>query len=299
MKVTTLFILLVVVAHASPRTSTDYAVASDSMDSAGSQATSVDYINSGSAGGVTGISTVAAPAETAKSGFIGQLYEVTALQLAATPATVNETSTRQLSGAQMLDDLTTIAIPAAAISWSVASGPLTGIDANGIATAATVYQNTTASVQGSYAGITGSLDLSVLDTIPDNFRSYAGDVISDAWQVQYFGPENPLAAALLDPDGDGQNNLFEFIAGLVPTDSNSRFSMRSEPVPGQPGQHKITFTPRLSDRNYSILASTTLLDNSWTPLTGGIISDNGAERTVTDPNATEGKKFYRVGIEKP
>ena len=115
-------------------------------------------------------------------------------------------------------------MPAASITWSIVSGPLTGINSNGLATAATVYQNTSATAQGVYAGDTGALNLTVLDTIPDNFGSYAGDGIGDDWQFQYFGLSNPNAAPLLDPDHDGHNNLFEFTAGIIPTDAASKFN---------------------------------------------------------------------------
>ena len=64
--------------------------------------------------------------------------------------------------------------------------------------------------------------------------SYAADGVGDDWQFQYFGLNNPNAAPLLDPDGDGQNNLFEFTAGLVPTNPLSRFLVSIAPVPGQP-----------------------------------------------------------------
>ena len=49
-----------------------------------------------------------------------------------------------------------------------------------------------------------------------------------AWQIQYFGSTtNPAAAASADPDGDGQNNLAEFIAGTDPTNSASAFRITS------------------------------------------------------------------------
>jgi hypothetical protein len=45
-----------------------------------------------------------------------------------------------------------------------------------------------------------------------------------AWQQQYFGCTTcPEAAEGADPDGDGQNNLAEFLAGTVPTSSASAF----------------------------------------------------------------------------
>ena len=90
--------------HAGPRTSPSYAILTDNADTGGRRATSASYTNDGSAGGVAGLSTVAAPAETAKHGYIGQLYDVTGLLLSATPTTVNEGGTLPLSAAQLLDD---------------------------------------------------------------------------------------------------------------------------------------------------------------------------------------------------
>ncbi len=49
-----------------------------------------------------------------------------------------------------------------------------------------------------------------------------------AWQQQYFGcTDCPQAAAAADPDGDGQNNLAEFLAGTDPTNSASAFRILS------------------------------------------------------------------------
>ena len=132
------------------------------------------------------------------------------------------------------------------------------------------------------------------------FRSsYAGDGLDDAWQNQYFGLNNPLAAPAADPDGDGQNNAFEFTAGLIPTDPQSRFVLTLAPVPGQPAQKKVIFTPRLTDRTYTVTFKTDLTAATWVPLPGGIITDNGQQRTVTDPAATGAKKFYHIEITKP
>jgi hypothetical protein len=296
----TLFLtLLTATAHAGPRSSTNYSIPTDSTDAGGQRAASASYTNDGSVGGITGISSVATPAQTAKHGYIGQLTEVTALQLAATPTTVNETATRQLSAAQLLDDDSLNVLAATDVTWSVASGPLSGIDTSGLATAATVYQNAAASAQGGYAGATGTLGLTVLDSIPDNFGSYAGDGLADDWQFQNFGLANPLAAPLLDPDGDGQNNAFEFTAGLIPTDPQSRFTLTIAPVPGQPGQKKVIFAPIVAGRSYTVMTSPDLTSGSWDPLSGGSIVNDGDQRTVTDPAASGPRKFYTVEIEKP
>ena len=77
--------LIAAAAHAGPRTSANYTIATDTADAGGRRTTSANYTNDGSLGGVAGISTVAAPAETAKHGYLGQLSAVTGLVLSATP----------------------------------------------------------------------------------------------------------------------------------------------------------------------------------------------------------------------
>ena len=140
----------------------------------------------------------------------------------------------------------------------------------------------------------------MLDIHPDNYGSYAGDGLDDSWQFQYFGLNNPDAAPAKDPDGDGQNNKFEFAAGLVPTDPLSRFLLRIEPVPGFPNKKNLTFSPRFVTRTYTVLASTSLGAGTWVSLPGSPPTvDDDSQRTVTDIDATPGRKFYRVEIAKP
>lgn len=285
--------------HAGPRSSADYSVTADTADAGGQRSISASYKNDASAGGITGISTASAPDQTAKAGYLGQLTEVLLLQLTATPATVNETESARLGALQLFDDDSLNPLTATQVSWGVLSGPLSGIDGNGIATAATVYQKTAATAQGAYAGATGKLDITVLDSIADNFGSYVADGLADDWQVQYFGLANPLAAPQLDPDGDGQHNRFEFSAGLVPTDPLSRFSLTIAQMPGEPEQMKVIFHPVIAGRSYTVMTSPDPGVAAWTPLAGAISSDNGSQRTVIDTSAAADRKFYVVEIKKP
>jgi PKD repeat protein len=49
-----------------------------------------------------------------------------------------------------------------------------------------------------------------------------------AWQVSYFGDlNNPQAAPGADPDGDGQNNMAEYLSDTVPTNSASALRITS------------------------------------------------------------------------
>ena len=293
-------ILVVSLAYAGPRTSASYTVTTDTVSHGGTRASSAAYTNDGSAGGIVGISSVTTPAETMKSGYIGQLTEVAALQIIASPTTVNEGTSRQLTGTATLDDATTSALIGTDVAWSVQSGPLTSISTGGLATAGIVYQNTTATTQGLYFGVTGTLNLTVVNVNTDDLPGYSGDAIDDAWQAQYFGLNNPLAAPGAVTDGTGLTNLFKFTAGLIPNNSASKFTFDPQPVPAAPGQMKLVIHPRLADRTYTIKTSTTLGAGAvWTTLTGHTISDSGLTRTITDTDASGARKFYRVEILKP
>ena len=296
------------IVFAGARSSTNYSITSDTADAGGKRATSANYTNDGSAGLIAGVSTVASPAEVVKSGYIGQLYDITGFVLSASPTTINEGGTLQLSGGQLLDDATTLALPAASVAWSVAGGPLTGINASGLATAGIVYQNTAATAQGIYSGSTSTLALTVVNVNTDDLVGYAGDGIDDAWQVQYFGqPPNANAAPNVDFDHTGQTNLFKYIAGLNPLDPNSRFALTiaqtPDPAhPGQflPGQKNLIFNPRFAGRTYTVFSKTDLATGSFVPLANpSAPGDNGPERTITDLSASGTRKFYRIEITKP
>ena len=289
-----------VVAAAQTRTSANYTITPDTLDSGGGRITSSDYSMTTSLGLVVGVASGGAPTAQEKVGYIAQLVDPAALQLSAAPSSVNEGGASQLSATVVMDDATTTPLLATAVTWSVQSGPITGVSSAGVATAGIVYQNTGATVQGGYAGLTGTANLTVINSNIDNFGLYAGDGIDDAWQVQYFGLNNPKALALIDPDGDGQNNLFEYIAGTVPTDSTSRFLLRIENVPGQLSQKRLIFSPIVAGRTYTAKTSLTLgAGASWADLSSSSFQDVGEERTVTDLNAAAISQFYHVEISKP
>ena len=123
----------------------------------------------------------------------------------------------------------------------------------------------------------------------------------ESWRLLYFGisANAGIAADTADPDGDGHNNLFEFVAGLVPNDAGSRFQVRNESVTGQPAQRAIIFSPLIAGLTYVVKGKAVLTDATWTPLGSFTTADNGDERTVTDLNAGTGSKFYKIEITKP
>ncbi len=293
-----LFLCLVLAAPVRADTRSYYAVTTETIDAAGDHATSASYSSDATAGPISGIST-ASPPETLKQGYVAQLYEITGLALSAQSNPVNEGATDQLSASQTLDDATFLTVSPTSVTWSVLNGPLTGINASGLATAGTVYQDTLATAQGVF-GFTATLPLTVNNVNLDDLGTYAGDGIDDAWQVQYFGlPPNLLAGPDVDADGTGQSNLFKFVAGLDPLDPNSRFVLKIATVDGQPSQMDLIFSPRLIDRVYLVKAKLDLTSGSYAPLPNSSFSDNGQERTVTDFDGNGATKFYIVEITKP
>ncbi|MBL9146371.1 MAG: hypothetical protein JNM99_22015 [Verrucomicrobiaceae bacterium] len=306
MKTFLLFVLSLTalnMAHAGPRGSASYSVATDSVDAAGRRTASAAYSNDASLGGIAGVSTVAAPAATAKQGYIAQIYEVIALQLAASPTTVNESGTRQITGAQLLDDLTLITVPPASITWSIQSGPLSSISAGGLATADTVYQNTAAVVHGSYLGNSGTLGLTVLDTIPDNFSTYAGDGIGDDWQVFYFGQNDSNAGPLIDLDHDGLPNLLEFACNLNPNTSSVLPTTAVRNGANFEYVYQRSVAALGAGLQFAVQWSDSLNATDWhvTGVSQTVLSDNGTVQQVKAliPAGSATRKFARLSVSAP
>jgi len=291
-------LLSAVAAQANPQASANYSIAPDTTGYGGGSSQSALYSNTGSVADITGISSVSAPAESARHGYIGQLYELDSFQITAAPPTVNEGAPRQLAATAILDDLTTIPYDPAQVTWSIVSGPVVSISTGGLATAGDVYQNTPATVQGTAGSASGTLVLTVLDILPDNFQLYAGDGLPDHWQVQYFGVNNPLAAPLLDPDSDGFDNLFEYHACLLPNSPFSAFHLRLAEVPGQPSQRRIFFSPATAECTYQLQSGSSLLAPDWTSVPGAILTTGGGEWSLTDPAATPDRRFYRIVVQR-
>ena len=248
-------------------------------------------VATGEASGQTAIS----PSLLSYSGFIGQFYDLTVgFGISAFQSTIDENGTRQLVPYNLLDDNTGLAFDADQVNWSITAGPLTGIDTDGLASAGTVFEDTPSTVQATFMSNTASFDLLVLDTLPDNFGAYDSDGLADTWQIHFFGQNNPDAGPLQDPDGDGQNNLFERLAMVDPTDPDSAFDSYLRDCVGQLNEQDIVFSPVFPERNYTVQQSVDLSVNGWTTLSGNLV-DTGDERAVTDANPGL-RKFYKIII---
>jgi hypothetical protein len=286
-----------------------------------------------SLGGIVGISTSSSSDEVARHGFVGQLTDAKTLIVTGTPSAIAEGGTSQLSGVAIMDDDTATRLAAGEVVWIDVGFPLAGIDADGLATALTVYADTGATFNCSGLGIVGSGSLLVLDSLPDNCGLYAGDGVPDGWQVHYFGLLNPLGLADADFDHDGMTNWQEYVACTIPTNPASIFVMASPALAlGTNYTEEVRFVaatnfvrngrtfswpdhwvtqrvyevightltwPGAEGRVYDVECRTNLRSGGWTGLAGasdlpGIAPMN----TVTD-TVPASVKFYRVKVRLP
>ena len=286
--------LLALLAALVPATAATPALVHSAVVAGGRQTVGSVVVNS-SIGGIGGSASVATL--VARHGFAGQLTDVQSVAVTASPTTVNEGSTRQLAATATFTDGTVLPLAAASATWSVSSGQLASVSSAGLATAATVYQDTNGVARADYLGQSGTLTLSVLNVNNDDYGTYAGDGLDDAWQVQYFGIGSANAGPTADPDGDGQNNVFEYLAGTSPVSASSLFTLSIGSATAS--QRTLSFNPITAGRTYSVEYRTNVASGGFTTLTGAAQSDNGSTRAVTDPGTGDAVRYYRVRISLP
>lgn len=278
----------------------DYNLAFSTTSEAGRRGTSLDYqvqasITQGQGGVLQSTDYVVYPH------LPGQLYTPVEMQITAAPATITENGTKQLAATQVMDDATTLPLPAAEVTWDAISGPITGISAAGVAQAGTVYQNTAASVQGSASGITGTQNLTVLDSIPDNFGNYAGDGLPDGWQVQTMGVSGTSGGPSLDPDGDGLSNLMEYALGLDPVLRSTLLANAALNAGNLEYIYTRSKTAFTGGIQFQVQWSETLEASSWSGsnVTEQVLSDDGTTQQVkaTLPAGSGGRRFVRLRVQ--
>ncbi len=120
-----------------------------------------------------------------------------------------------------------------------------------------------------------------------------GDGVADAFELAHGMNRFDPADAALDPDGDGNPALAEYLFGLNP-DAFDRYGWTTARNPAT-GLVEVTF-PTLSQRTYQVLWSSNLL--VWNP-GSAVFTGNGTTRVWIDPGSAPGvtpKRFYRVRV---
>ena len=165
------------------------------LDAGGGHSASASYANDGSFGGLGGVVTASNPQEVARTGYAGQLYEVTAFTLSAPSTNLNAATSMPLSAVQFLDDGTVT--PANSFAqWSF-TNPIVSINPSGLVTAGNVSQNTPTTVQASLEGWSSSLNLTVIFTgsVP-GYNQITGQLLSGGNMRLAFVGSNGVNYAL-------------------------------------------------------------------------------------------------------
>ena len=278
------------------RVSSAYQMTTEALTGGGGRAATAGWSMQTSFDGWAAPIVAVTPSASLKAGFAGQLYDISGLQLTASPSVINEGGASQLGASAVLDDASLLGLRSSDVAWRAYSSVLTSVTPSGFATVGNVYQTTAAWAGGQYLGVSNMVSLTIVNVNSDDFGLYAGDGLPDQWQVDFFGENNPLGLATADPDRDGQSNLLEYLAGVSPVDAASQFHFGL-------GQHQghsqsIVLSPYLPSRKYTVQYCTSL-GGPFLPLTTLSQSTSGFTCTVTDTNATQAAKFYRVEISLP
>jgi hypothetical protein len=119
--------------------------------------------------------------------------------------------------------------------------------------------------------------------------------LADAWEQLHFG--NLEADPNDDPDGDGMDNLAEFLAGTDPLDAQSRFEVVE--VTEVPGGVSVRWSSQ-PERSYRVRRSSTLLaaPAEYEVAQAGLVATPPMNEFIDTTVGAGAEFFYLIEIEE-
>jgi hypothetical protein len=128
----------------------------------------------------------------------------------------------------------------------------------------------------------------------DNDYDIDNDGLPDAWEVQFSGTYTGMKARV-DSDGDSFNNLKEYIAGTVATNSDSLPLVNS--VQYGSGGSATIWINTLTNRVYWVEWSASLTNAIWLPVnTNLVVGDGGLKSLVDSDSPLLTNRYYKMGV---
>jgi len=192
-----------------------------------------------------------------------------------------------------------------AASWL--NSTISGLSSNAVVGTLTVTLPTNAPSTAAYAvhfdhasaspnGLASfaSTTTTALITMADRSASSFNDGIPDSWRLRYFGSiYNLLSQATADADGDGANNLQEYLAGTDPTDSKSVLLVGTHQATATQSQDCVVHWPSVAGKNYIIERSSSVFAPIWSQVSTSVGTGSDMEYHDTTGGPV---RFYRVRV---
>jgi hypothetical protein len=142
---------------------------------------------------------------------------------------------------------------------------------------------------------TSTLTQSMYDSL--SISLFPTNVTFSSWLVQHFGCTNdPTAAPNADPDGDGQDNYAEFLAGTNPTTNTSLFRF----ISAVPEGNNVRLTWKCGGGRTNVLQSAPAPNGAWYDLSPNLILTGTGDITTnyvdTGAATNSTARYYRVRL---